>query len=194
MNDFEAYKQYVALKNHFKSGSSYDYFKYQGKNRLNIDSFNKRKDKVFFQKLAKHSDLTNFLVANFIKDSKIWVRELAYSKDCESIYQTWIKDKQSLTYRFKSDISKLQDNFNSNFIVRDNEHPFIIKEYMGGEISFETFCILVELSSVEKYWDSKLEYDIMWNELKHKYKKYIGFLELDTEKFKQLCLDRFIEQ
>ena len=63
MSAFECYKEYVALKNHFTK-PSYDYFKYNGKAKLNPSSFDGRKDKLFFQKLAKHPDVHNFLVAN----------------------------------------------------------------------------------------------------------------------------------
>jgi hypothetical protein len=49
MSAFEVYKDYLALKNHF-SNKNYDYFKYKGKVRTSIDSFNKRKDKIFFEK------------------------------------------------------------------------------------------------------------------------------------------------
>ena len=37
----EAYQTYLAIKNHFSS-PSYDYFKYQGKVKVNSQSFEKR--------------------------------------------------------------------------------------------------------------------------------------------------------
>ena len=49
---YNAYKTYVALKNHFKS-DSYDYFKYKGKARVKEETFLKRKDKFFFEKIRK---------------------------------------------------------------------------------------------------------------------------------------------
>ena len=49
---YNAYKTYVALKNHFTS-DSYDYFKYKGKARVKEETFLKRKDKFFFEKIEK---------------------------------------------------------------------------------------------------------------------------------------------
>ena len=51
---FDAYKTYLAIKQHFTSG--YDYFKYNGKVKAKIESFLKRKDKFFFRKLQKRYD------------------------------------------------------------------------------------------------------------------------------------------
>jgi len=66
MSAFECYKEYVALKNHFTQ-KSYDYVKYNGKTSVKADSFNSRKDKIFFEKLAKHKDPKGFLIANLVR-------------------------------------------------------------------------------------------------------------------------------
>ena len=67
MSAFEAYKEYIALKNHFTK-ADYDYIKYNGKTGLKYTSFEKRKDKVFFEKLSKIENVCDFLVANFSID------------------------------------------------------------------------------------------------------------------------------
>jgi hypothetical protein len=190
MNDFEAYKLYVSLKNHF-SNKSYDYFKYNGKNRLKVSSFEKRKDKVFFLKLAKHTDLLNFLVSNFSQNEKLWIRDLAYSEESEKVYKDWVKRKQSLSYLFKQELNKLDENFDKNFIIEDNEHPKLLKLFLGKEISLETFCLLLEFSGALKYWDKKLEYDPLWESVKLKVVKYTPFIDCDRDKLKKLCLDLF---
>ena len=51
---FDAYKVYLALKQHFTS--NYDYFKYNGKVRAGEESFLKRNDRFFFRKLSKKYD------------------------------------------------------------------------------------------------------------------------------------------
>jgi hypothetical protein len=191
MTDFECYKLYVSLKNHFKG--SYDYFKYQGKNKVNYKSFEKRKDKIFFAKLAKHENVANFLVANFIEHSNIWVRDLAYSEEAEKTYQSWSKRQQSLTYIFKQDISKLDGSFNNNLIVVDNQHPILLKEYLANNITFETLCIILEISNGFKHWNTELYYDPIWEQVKLKVNKYTPFIKYDKEKFKEICLDHFID-
>ena len=67
MNDYETYEKYVALKLHFTS--EYDYFRYNGKTSVTPKSFDVRKDKFHFKRLAtKYDDSTiiEYFVANFI--------------------------------------------------------------------------------------------------------------------------------
>ena len=52
MNEFEAYKEYIALKLHFTS--DYDYFKYNGKTNVTLHSFEERKDKYHFKRLRRN--------------------------------------------------------------------------------------------------------------------------------------------
>jgi hypothetical protein len=190
MDDFEAYKMYVSLKRHF-SDDKYDYFKYNGKSRLTYDSYKKRPDKIFFQKLAKHDNLEKFLISNFVNDSKLWVKDLAYSEQAENKYIEWNKKQQSLTHVLKNDLQKLDDDFNDNFIVNNNQHPKLLKLFLGNKIQIETICLLLKLTEANKQWDDKLEYDPTWNMVKNKITKYTPFIKYDKSKFKQLCLDRF---
>jgi hypothetical protein len=192
MSAFECYKEYLALKNHF-SKPTYDYFKYNGKLKLNPDSFDKRKDKLFFQKLAKHPDVQNFLIANLSDNEKSWIRELAYSDAAEKVYKDWVKRQQSLTYVFKTELNTLKPNFNENFIIKNNEHPVLLKKFLGKEISLETMCLLLELTGAKKHWDTKLQYDLIWDTLTIKVEKYTPFIRCDKDKIKNIVLDYFTE-
>lgn len=190
LTPFEAYKEYLALKNHF-SKLDYDYFRYNGKLRLKVDSFEKRKDKLFFQKLAKHSDVHNFLLANFSFNEKLWIRDLAFSEEAEKTYKDWLKRQQSLSYIFKSDLDKLLIEFNDNFIVKNNEHPFLLKKFLSQEISLETICLLLEFSNALKHWDIKMQYDLVWDKTRTKIIKYMPFIKCDKEKLKNIVIDSF---
>jgi len=191
MNGYEAYKEYLALKQHFTK-PTYDYIKYNGKVRSNQDSFNKRKDKVFFDKLAKHENVHNFLIANLVKDPKVWIKELAYSENAEQIYLEWKKRQQSLSYVFKTELSKLDEEFNSNFKMTKNEsHPLLFRLYLAEVISLETLCILLEITKAKKYWDQAMEYDPIYEALKLSIEKYTPFINFDRDKFKKIVLDFF---
>ena len=190
MTPFECYKEYVAIKSHFMQ-TSYDYFKYQGKMKVKIETFEKRNDKVFFQKLAKHSDLHNFLLANLSTNNKAWIKDLAYSNDAERVYKDWLKRQQSITYTFQQDLEKLDTDFNKNFIINENEHPILFKKFLSKEITLETFCLLIELSGCLKYWNKKMQYDLIWDEMKIKIIKYLPFIDCDKEKIKKITLDFF---
>lgn len=190
MDDFEAYKLYVSLKKHF-SDIKYDYFKYNGKIKLSYDSYKKRNDKIFFQKLSKHENLKHFLVSNFVEDGTLWVKNLAYSEQAEQIYKNWNKKQQSLTYTLKNDLKLLDENFNNNFIINDNGHPILLKLYLGKKINIETICILLEITGAMRIWDVKLEYDPIWITEKNKIIKYTPFIKYDKDKTKKLVLDTF---
>ncbi len=187
---FEAYKEYVALKNHFTK-PSYDYFKYNGKMRLNPASFETRGDKLFFQKLAKKDNVHDFLVANFSQNEKMWIRDLAYNDEADRTYKSWLKRQQSLAYTFTQDLSKLNENFDSNFICKSHEHPPLLKLFLSKEISAETFCILLYLTGANKHWDKKLEYDPVWKNISFKYHKYVPFLNIDKDKYKKIIVDKY---
>ena len=190
MSAFECYKEYLALKNHF-SKPDYDYFKYNGKLRANADSFNTRKDKLFFQKLAKHPDVHNFLVANLSENEKHWIRDLAYSENAEKTYKNWLKRQQSLSYIFKQELGKLDSDFNRNFVVKSNEHPLLLKLFLAKEISLETLCLLLEFTGAKKHWDNKMQYDLVYDIVKTKIEKYTPFIRCDREKLRKVVLDYF---
>lgn len=190
MTAYETFILYISLKNHFTQ-KNYDYFKYNGKSRISFTSFEKRKDRIFFQKLAKHNDVLGFLVSNLVLNNKSWIKTLAYSEEAENIYKNWLKVNQSLLYTFKQDLNKLDDNFNSNFIIKENSHPPILSLFLSGDISLETFCILIDISNCEKYFDKNLKDDVIWKEIGLKVKKYKPFIRYDKEKIKKLCVDIF---
>jgi len=99
----EAYKTYLAIKNHFKT--SYDYFKYNGRVKVTNESFLKRRDKYFFAKLErryKKNELVYFFVANFMKDEGMWSGSLV-GNESESVYKEWLKYAESLKYNFRLD-------------------------------------------------------------------------------------------
>ena len=107
---FETYQTYLSMKSHF-TNRKYDFFKYGGKSRATMASFNKRKDKYWFEKTSrKYSDeeVLNFLLANFVSTDNpqnLWIGEIINSG--ERNYSQWMKRKQSLTYLFKEQSSEL---------------------------------------------------------------------------------------
>jgi hypothetical protein len=190
MSAFECYKEYVALKNHFTQ-KNYDYIKYNGKTSVRVDSFNTRKDKIFFEKLSKHKDPKGFLIANLVIDEKVWIKDLAYNEVAQTRYNDWIKRIESLTYTFKSELSKLKENFDENFLVEEYDHPYLLKLYLQKEISIETLVILVEVTYCFKHWNKKLSEDPVWDQVSFKIKKYKSFLNFDTAKIKSIIVDKF---
>lgn len=184
MSAFEVYKQYLALKKHFDAGT-YDFFKYNGKVRASVDSFNKRKDKVFFEKLAKHPDVFQFLVANLSDNPKHWIRDLAYSEDAERTYRDWLKRNQSIVYNYKTDFHKIMEMVSQG----EQQHPAAVRLFLGGDISLESLCIYCKITNALVRWDARLEYDPVWEQVRNKIVKYSPFVKFDHSKVKQIMVD-----
>ena len=190
MSAFDCYKEYVALKQHFTQ-PSYDYFKYNGKSKASFTTFESRKDKLFFQKIAKHPDPRNYIVANLVENPKLWIKEIAYSSSAEEVYNEWSRRQQSLLYLFKQELSKLNDDFDLNFRAVNNTHPYIIKLFLRKEISLETLVILVDLVKCTAYWSKRLAYDPTVENIINKITKYRPFVNYDREKVKNIVVDKF---
>jgi len=190
MSAFECYQQYIALKNHF-SQPSYDYFKYNGKTNATKSKFDVRKDRLFFERLAKHKDPIGFLVANLAENNKAWIRDIAYSEQANELYAQQQKRIQSLSYLFENELNKLNKDFPTNFEIHNNKQPQLVKLYLQKEISLETLAIIIDLTKCIAFFDKELEYDPSWNPLSIKVKKYTPFIQYDKKKFKKIIVDKF---
>ena len=177
------------MKSHF-TNSKYDFFKYGGKSRATMTSFNKRKDKYWFEKTSrKYSDeqVLNFLLANFVNadtPQNLWIGEIINSG--ERTYAEWMRRKQSLTYIFKEQSEKLLSETDLEKLFNCSKgHPLVLKRYLGGEISLETLMILEKVFSFAKDFDKKLQ-DPVWETVSLKLKKYIPFLNINVFHYKKI--------
>jgi len=189
MSPFETYQHYLSLKSHF-TNPKYDFFKYRGKSRATLTSFNKRKDKYFFEKSSrKYSDkeIVNFLVSNFVATDtpqNLWIGSLI--NEGERTYTEWMKRQQSLTYLFKEQSeqllleTKLEDAFNCS-----KGHPPILKKFLGGKISPEVLVIYDKIFQFGKVFDTKL-LDPVWEIVSLKIRKYNPFIHIDVSDYKEL--------
>lgn len=192
MTPFEVYKTYLALKNHFTK-DSYDYFKYGGKVSASVKSFESRRDRFYFEKLAKLRDPTSFIIANIIHDPSTWVGELVSNDRAEQRYKEWLKRRQSLTYNFRCEMGQLEPNFNDNFTVEAGRHPQLLQKFLAGRVSLETLIILVHLTRCFAKWNKALENDPVWKNVSRKIVKYQPFMKYDIPKFKSIVLEEFRE-
>jgi len=187
---FNAYVKYLALKRHFTT-DSYDYFKYNGKVRASIDSFQSRNDSFFFLKLARKDDYENIILANMIEKPDIWVRDIL-EEEGQNRYINWKKRMDSLGYIFKSDINNMLDEYEDNFVVRDGQHPHIMTMMLQKKISLETFTIMTHLANIFPYWEKKIVDKIVSRDIMKKSRKYKPFLDLDWKRYKTYVKDQFL--
>ena len=187
---FEAYKLYVAIKNHF-TNPTYDFFKYNGRTKASFKTFEKRPDKYFFYKLADRKDKLEYLVANFVSGANNWVGDLVNNAEGERCYRRFIGYRDSLTYQFTIDLDRLLEHFDSNFLVTDGQHPHLLIKYLQGEVQIETMVILDGLVGYTKHWNKKISDPIVWPRISLKIKKFKPFVNFDQLKMKKLVVDKF---
>lgn len=189
---FEAYKKYLAIKSHF-TRRDYDYFKYRGKVKATFSTFEKRRDKYFFHKLSKQKNIEQFLVASFIElGENAWVGDLLESMSTTNAYKSWLKRQEALTYTFKNDLDKLNNNFNQNLKIDKGQHPYLLKLYLQKEICLETVVILNELAGFVPYWDDNITDKIIWPDIHNKINKYQPFIRYDKDKMRKIVLEKFV--
>ena len=186
---FETYRTYLSMKSHF-TNPKFDFFKYGGKSRATMTSFNKRKDKYWFEKTSrKYTDqeVVDFLLSNFVNATNpqnLWIGEIINSG--ERTYAEWKMKQQSLTYMFTEQSENLLSENDLETVFNCSKgHPIVLKKYLGGEISLETLSILEKVFSFQKNFDKKLT-DPVWETVSLKLKKYLPFININVFHFKNI--------
>lgn len=189
VSTIEAYQEFMALRHHFTT-ESYDYIKYGGKIKISWrenDNFERRKDYFQFQKLSKHPDLQNFILANILQKPKIWIYELN-SDESEKTYIEWKKRKESFSYIFKQEISTFPDN-----MYKEGYKIELIPSYFQGEICFETLYVLYMFINI--YDIAFIVDNPLFDEIEFKLKKYKPFMErnflMDENKILNIAFEKF---
>ena len=195
---FNAYKVYLALKNHFTS--DYDYFKYHGKMKVKEESFLKRRDKFFFEKIERRykKELVPFFVSNLIKEDNSWSGSLV-TDQAEQTFNEWKKKTQSLRYVFKEDMGRVRTlmdhnelQFDELFECGDGQHPPIFKLLISEEITIESFVILDQVLSFCKRINKRILDDYVWSVYYKRVMKYSRFIEVDNKDYKMILKDIFV--
>ena len=186
MEPVDVYLMYCALKAHFNS--DYDFFKYGGKTKISRDSFFKRKDRHFFVKISKkyreYAFIRDYFVSNFIKHRAGYIANFS-----DENYKEWLAKKINFYMIFIDELKPVVKDFDRIdfeplFEIENNNHPKLLKEYLGGRISLETIVILDDLVDFSNKWDKQLKDDIIWPDLKKLIKNYKGFLTINKNKYR----------
>lgn len=189
MTGYEAYTLYNALKMHFSS--DYDFFKYHGKTKTSVESFENRKDKYYFYKLSRRNskeDYINFLVSNFLHDSNIWVGTLLLEESLNR-YHERMKIIQSISYTFENDLNVLKDKCddpNNLFKIDDGDYPKLLRMVLQKDVHVETVCILNRVLNFVPVWSKRITDTINWPLFRRKCLKYSPFLDVDDNKMKDI--------
>ena len=191
MTGFESYAIYNALLLHYRS-DNYNAYKYHFKTRVNRASFEKRRDKYFFEKLGRRYDdssLKTFYTANIIKDVK-WVGSMTEENYLE--LQTRL---ESISYRFKCDIKLLAEAEESfEKLCRCQEGTNVMIDHLcSNKINIETVSIIDRLVDFIKPLLPKLNDPLQMKcekaILASKYK--YSLTTIDMKKMKNIVIKEF---
>lgn len=203
MKGFDAYKKYVAIKLHFQT--NYDYFKFSGKVKASQDSFNNRRDKYIFERLAKVYDVDDYevlLVANLIENADVWIGDIA-SETGRQKYLALKKKIQSLQYSFKQDMLRIKDDLDARVVntfddlfrtvLEDSCWPHIISLMTQNDISLESFIIMNKILNFLPKTSKYITDDLVWPEISKLVSKYSPFVKVDLKPFRTIMKDVFLE-
>jgi T4 gene Gp59 loader of gp41 DNA helicase/T4 gene Gp59 loader of gp41 DNA helicase C-term len=191
MNGYDVYGVYQAIRLHF-TDKNYNFFTYGGKTRVSVDTFNKRKDKYNFHKLARQyseTEIVPFLVSNFVHNDSQWSRDLI-QEGAREIYVEWQRVTQAMSNVFADDVKKMMgdkepNQFNELFRVPEGEYPELFTLLMQKDITHETVVILNNIFGFIPKWDKQISDTVIYPKMSLKIRKYGAFLTVDVAKYKQ---------
>lgn len=195
MNGYKAYMMYLALKTHFTK-PDYDYFKFNGQLQAGFDSFEKRNDKYFFEKLAKKYPTKprclGFILSNLLLDKGFYIGDFENRK-MEKNYQEWLGKIESLGYCFDNDLRKIKNETDNNgetfrnfFRIEPGQTTAtFLERTLEGVVGLETYVIVDNLLGLAEYYDGKI-LDPLYEQFAFKVEKYRPFIQLDRARFAQL--------
>ena len=189
MNGFDAYSTYNAFKLHFKGGGSYDYFTFNGKTNLKISSYEKRRDRYQFEKIASRISKEKFLDKMLVEQKKkatFWIGDIL-TRENDLEYLKWRGFIEAFeTYNLKKEVSPLIElaflNDSKTFKeiwlegLERKQHPRIFKMILKKEIQPETFICIDQKYGFVSEINSVLEEDPIWNDYYIFLKKYYKFV------------------
>lgn len=189
MAPFECYKTYLSLKNHFTK-DSYDYFKYCKKTKASLQSFYKRRDRFFFEKMSRQrneKEVESFFIANFVlcnDPESLWIGEII--KEGEDRYKNWQRKIQSLSYLFKQESELLFEHNKFEEVFKCSKgHPILLKKFLSQDLSLETMVIYDRIFHYSDNFDKKLK-DPVWETVSRRIKKYSPFLNIDIFQYRKI--------
>lgn len=195
MNGYDLYCTYQAIKLHFTS-ESYNFFHYDGKTRVSVDAFQKRRDKFLFHRLARKyrdDEMVPFLVANFVHSDDNWTKSLL-EEEAEETYRDWKRTTDSMSKIYVEDLQKIatKETFNDLFKVEDGQFPKLLVHFLQKDVTIETMVILNNIFDFIRIWDKKISDDIIYPKMSRKIRKYGSFLNVNVDKYKTLTKETLL--
>lgn len=190
MTAFEAYQLFLAIRMHFTQ-KSYDYIKYNGKvPNLNFNKFDSRRDKYFFDKLAKRPNAELRCASNMFHSTSRWITDVV-SDEGTKIYQQRQKAVDSLSYVINNDLEQYDTMDDAFAVYKQQKYPNILQRYFHDEIYPETMIVVEATCCVFDYWSRALNDEYVWPKERDRLVAYATFVKFDQTKYRELVVDIF---
>jgi hypothetical protein len=195
MSGYRTYQIYQSLKLHFTT--DYNAVKYNFKTGTKQATFEKRRDRYFFEKLSRKFNaetLIDYFTANLIENPNVWIGDVN-----DKVYNDYVARQDKLTYMMNQDMKTMSNkgySFNELCTTSDDlsSNP-LLEALRGGEISTESVVmvdILVNfLSSLKKNLSDPLGINTDTINLLQKYKLIMLRRPLPQNKIKEKLLLSF---
>ena len=144
MNGYQTYQIYQSLKLHFTS--DYDAVKYNFKTAVRQDTFERRRDRYFFEKLSRRFNkekLIQYFTANLVKDPNVWIGDMK-----DSIYDDYVARYDKLTYMVTQDMKLMTEkgySFNQICSTSDNNSTNPLLESLRSDEIHPESVVLVDI-------------------------------------------------
>lgn len=144
MDGYQTYQIYQSLKLHFTS--DYDAVKYNYRTAVKRDTFERRRDRYFFEKLSRRftkEKLIHYFTSNLIQNTGVWIGDMS-----DKIYSDYVARYDKLTYMLSQDMKFMSEkgySFNQLCITSDNNttNP-LLESLRTDEIQIES-VVLVDI-------------------------------------------------
>lgn len=186
---FDVYRYYIGLKTHFTS-EAYDFVKYRSGLNVSEKSFSKRSDMFFFHKFAEmieKNDVIPFIISQFIENGRFTSVKSFVTNPVRSQknYDNWISRVTNLSEIYRKDIITISEKSDGSWqsVIKspDTDYPVLYKLVSSKDISPETYSFIISLFGI--YDD---EYDVVFQKMNLKYKKYRVFLNMTDEQIAKI--------
>ena len=189
----------MAIKLHFTQ-KKFDVFINPNIN-CNIETFEKRNDKLLFDKLSrkfpKDNDLIQYYVASFANGFDAVVYSEQEGAD---YYQEWIKRKESITKAFSDDLNLVVLYSQKNKLKKNNVlefdfgiPPALLNLYLGKYISIQSVRILDDYLRFIEEWKTAQFVSSFWDADILRVEKLTKFVKYDKIKIGKI-VDQFNEE
>jgi hypothetical protein len=195
MTGYQTYQIYQSLKLHFTS--DYDAVKYNFKTAVRQDTFERRRDRYFFEKLSRRftkEKLIHYFTSNLIQNTSVWIGDMS-----DKIYSDYVARYDKLTYMLSQDMKLMSEkgySFNQLCTTSDNNttNP-LLESLRTDEIQIES-VVLVDimvnfLSRLKSDLSDPLGINKDLIDLLLKYRSIVLLSPLPHSKLKEKVLNTF---